>query len=237
MNISDPQTFNRYTYVQNDPVNFIDPSGLNRELGGRCGNNGRWVEDARGGLVCAEVSDSVTVVGESGPSDSLFGGSVFGRVSEVGTLGGGEWGAAQGGRNPPILTAEQLRERGERRYWTRKCHGDAQAFASRNRKERIEQAHAKVKEQNRLVPTEAQNRSLGYSAGVAMIWGGIKGGPPGAALAGIGSGVLGLGAIAVENGVVRISAMQRATAEVHRQYEQELEEGFKKCREKFGPLF
>lgn len=29
MLITDPQTFNRYTYVNNDPVNFVDPSGLN----------------------------------------------------------------------------------------------------------------------------------------------------------------------------------------------------------------
>ncbi len=32
--LTDPQSFNRYTYVQNDPVNFVDPSGLfalNRE--------------------------------------------------------------------------------------------------------------------------------------------------------------------------------------------------------------
>jgi RHS repeat-associated protein len=28
MYIANPQSFNRYTYVQNDPVNFIDPSGL-----------------------------------------------------------------------------------------------------------------------------------------------------------------------------------------------------------------
>jgi RHS repeat-associated protein len=27
-NLSDPQSFNRYAYVQNDPVNFVDPSGL-----------------------------------------------------------------------------------------------------------------------------------------------------------------------------------------------------------------
>ena len=27
-NFSDPQSLNRYSYVQNDPVNFIDPSGL-----------------------------------------------------------------------------------------------------------------------------------------------------------------------------------------------------------------
>jgi RHS repeat-associated protein len=26
--LSDPQSFNRYSYVQNDPVNFVDPSGL-----------------------------------------------------------------------------------------------------------------------------------------------------------------------------------------------------------------
>ena len=26
--LSDPQSFNRYTYVQNDPVHFVDPSGL-----------------------------------------------------------------------------------------------------------------------------------------------------------------------------------------------------------------
>jgi len=30
MNIGNPQSFNRYSYVENDPVNFVDPSGLNR---------------------------------------------------------------------------------------------------------------------------------------------------------------------------------------------------------------
>lgn len=27
-NLTDPQSFNRYSYTQNDPVNFVDPSGL-----------------------------------------------------------------------------------------------------------------------------------------------------------------------------------------------------------------
>jgi RHS repeat-associated protein len=30
-NFTNPQSFNRYAYVQNDPVNFVDPSGLNLE--------------------------------------------------------------------------------------------------------------------------------------------------------------------------------------------------------------
>jgi RHS repeat-associated protein len=30
---SDPQSLNRYAYTQNDPVNFIDLSGLNRPSG------------------------------------------------------------------------------------------------------------------------------------------------------------------------------------------------------------
>ncbi|MFZ0063270.1 MAG: RHS repeat-associated core domain-containing protein, partial [Pyrinomonadaceae bacterium] len=33
-NLTDPQSFNRYAYTQNDPVNFIDPSGLSLSAGG-----------------------------------------------------------------------------------------------------------------------------------------------------------------------------------------------------------
>jgi len=29
--LTDPQSFNRYSYVQSDPVNFVDPSGLDGE--------------------------------------------------------------------------------------------------------------------------------------------------------------------------------------------------------------
>lgn len=35
--LDDPQSFNRYSYVQNDPVNFVDPSGLNLEAPGSGG--------------------------------------------------------------------------------------------------------------------------------------------------------------------------------------------------------
>lgn len=63
-NLNDPQSFNRYAYVQNDPVNFVDPSGLmpcvEGEYGAWCsgggywgprgGNNTGWGSDPRPGL-------------------------------------------------------------------------------------------------------------------------------------------------------------------------------------------
>lgn len=30
--LTDPQSFNRYAYTENDPVNFIDPTGLDTAL-------------------------------------------------------------------------------------------------------------------------------------------------------------------------------------------------------------
>lgn len=41
-NSTNPQSFNRYAYVQNDPVNFVDPSGLNIAFGGGGGETHCW---------------------------------------------------------------------------------------------------------------------------------------------------------------------------------------------------
>jgi RHS repeat-associated protein len=38
--LADPQSFNRYAYVQNDPVNFVDPSGLLPCADAWCGSGG-----------------------------------------------------------------------------------------------------------------------------------------------------------------------------------------------------
>jgi len=38
--LTDPQSFNRYSYTQNDPVNFVDPSGLEPCYGAECGWGG-----------------------------------------------------------------------------------------------------------------------------------------------------------------------------------------------------
>jgi RHS repeat-associated protein len=39
---ANPQSLNRYAYVQNDPVNLVDPSGLNAQAGGTCFTYGNF---------------------------------------------------------------------------------------------------------------------------------------------------------------------------------------------------
>jgi RHS repeat-associated protein len=49
-NLTDPQSFNRYNYVQNDPVNFVDPTGL-VDTGNFCSAQYSFTEcGGRGGI-------------------------------------------------------------------------------------------------------------------------------------------------------------------------------------------
>jgi RHS repeat-associated protein len=45
MSLGNPQSFNRYSYVENQPTNFIDPSGLNMEADQACSYSGRRNSD------------------------------------------------------------------------------------------------------------------------------------------------------------------------------------------------
>jgi RHS repeat-associated protein len=47
--LTNPQSFNRYAYVQNDPVNFIDPNGLDPDCADEFNNTGTCTVGADGG--------------------------------------------------------------------------------------------------------------------------------------------------------------------------------------------
>jgi RHS repeat-associated protein len=67
--LTDPQSLNRYAYVQNDPVNFVDPSGLNAaDPGSPCSTNGEYINGIIGndGKCYAGPTGSVTIGGGGG---------------------------------------------------------------------------------------------------------------------------------------------------------------------------
>jgi hypothetical protein len=73
-NLSDPQSFNRYAYTQNDPVNFVDPTGLNLEAGGGGGScyfhwraTGEFVGDTLVGI--SNFSYTITCSGGAAGGD------------------------------------------------------------------------------------------------------------------------------------------------------------------------
>jgi hypothetical protein len=76
MNAADPQSFNRYSYVQNDPVNLTDPSGLRFTL------NCSIVRDANDSWTC-----SLGWVDDPEPTDFSHG---------DGDIGGGGGGGGNG---------------------------------------------------------------------------------------------------------------------------------------------
>jgi RHS repeat-associated protein len=98
--LTDPQSLNRYAYVQNDPVNFVDPSGLNLSSG-TCytyGHYTRW-----------DFGDGKSVTILNGTSTVCMGGGGGGGLY-TGTpgIGGGGGGGQQnpGGRFTPDQQAD-----------------------------------------------------------------------------------------------------------------------------------
>jgi RHS repeat-associated protein len=120
MRIGDPQSLNRYSYVQNDPVNLVDPSGLDV-----C-----YPDPATGEIVCIpDISEGVDVpISFDEPIDN--GSGLIGAMSDDtgmiivrdplrtgGAFTGGSSGTAisqnSANRNPCNPTAAQLAQRKE----------------------------------------------------------------------------------------------------------------------------
>src|SRR2546429_3558103 len=104
--LSDPQSFNRYAYTQNDPANFVDPSGLLNSLvpGGPCPY----------GQCVVTVVDGGVDASTGGPPE--FGSPVIRGGGGIG--GGGGFGG--GGGTPPQNSFAPLSQGWHNVSWT-KC--------------------------------------------------------------------------------------------------------------------
>jgi hypothetical protein len=79
--VGDPQSWNRYTYVRNNPLALIDPTGLDWVASGNASNPYSWVDKCEEGVVCyksvaAIVSGNLSIYGSSNAKDV----TVYGKV-------------------------------------------------------------------------------------------------------------------------------------------------------------
>jgi RHS repeat-associated protein len=81
--LTNPQSFNRYSYVQNDPVNFIDPSGL-------MPNDCEYID---GHIVCYDASNTLHI----NTSAKLANDQLADRMFYLGSRFGGFTGGGGGG--------------------------------------------------------------------------------------------------------------------------------------------
>jgi RHS repeat-associated protein len=67
-NLAEPQSFNRYSYTQNDPVNFADPTGLTDDPPPDCGQGREARRDAQGVWQCVGTGDTTVTVNDDPPT-------------------------------------------------------------------------------------------------------------------------------------------------------------------------
>lgn len=122
MSLVDPQSFNRYSYVTNQPTNFIDPSGLLTIIAFYSGC--RVVGEARDGSAIWACSDvSFWIINDS-PGGGYTGGDHNG--------GGGGPGPSQLPSNPPASGDKNKAYKDCMKAETRKCEAQGRAYFNDN---------------------------------------------------------------------------------------------------------
>lgn len=105
MSIANPQSMNRYAYVSNDPVNAIDPSGLNMQV---CITYGWFPTDGHGHATGPQIGPDVQIC------FTIGGGGGGGGYSDGGGFLGGGSGGAQGGQQDNRSTCERMADDAQR---------------------------------------------------------------------------------------------------------------------------
>ncbi len=137
-NLTDPQSFNRYSYVQNDPVNLIDPLGLDPEDGGALGTALAEVAGMGPGTSVVDVPFDGGFTGTIGDGgEVIMALSPIGRPTwepvEPGTIGGPNIGP-----DPPFEPPQRTDEQKKNEYFdcirqaVREYHQRADAEARAN---------------------------------------------------------------------------------------------------------
>jgi RHS repeat-associated protein len=110
-NLSDPQSFNRYSYVENDPVNFVDPTGLDDCSGEFNATGGCTIGDGGpGGIDAGHLRFLLEALTRSAGS---FGGGDVGGDGDRGD-GGGRRGGGASDQEPSKPSFQETRNPSKR---------------------------------------------------------------------------------------------------------------------------
>jgi len=103
---ANPQSFNRYAYVQNNPLSYVDPLGLTHCEPGRdgkinCTSSGGGTDCSDPSVACVTAGDGGCVVGDPSCDPTQPGGGCPQGYSCGGGNGGGRGGRGSGGGSAP----------------------------------------------------------------------------------------------------------------------------------------